>query len=234
MTGKAMTVFIAAMFASQVALTAVSFADGKKGKGKTTVTSTVTSFKAKLAPVPPPTTPVAADLSGECEGQAKYKKKVTTKTPPLPALPSTSTEESFSGEVACPILDMALVSTDVYDMHLARGGVDYAVCSLVIKEIEFEYSKLDPMVPAGAEGEYVVKVSQKTVGTPPVTTLKPKVGGCMVTGTDPVTGLPVSMSGVPAVQLNDTATVFLNAGATPVLTGMFSATSDSDDDDHGD
>ena len=223
MTGKATTVFLAAVFASQVALTAVSSADGKKGKGKTTVTSTVTSFKAKLAPVPPPTTPVAADLNGECEGQAKYKKKVTTKTPPLPALPSTSTEESFTGEVECPILDVALALIDVYDMHLASGGVDYAVCSLVIKEIEFEYSKLDPMVPAGIEAEYAVKVSQKTVGTPPVTTLKQKVGGC--TAVDLITAV------VPAVKLGDTATVFLNAGATPVLTGTFSATSGSDDDD---
>ncbi|MDP2606125.1 MAG: hypothetical protein Q8S00_26585 [Deltaproteobacteria bacterium] len=224
MTGKATTVFLAAMFASQVALTAVSFADGKKGKGKTTVTSTVTSFKAKLAPVPPPTTPVAADLSGECEGQAKYKKKVTTKTPPLPALPSTSTEESFSGEVACPILDMALVSTDVYDMHLARGGVDYAVCSLVIKEIEFEYNSGSPLVPVGIEGEYAVKVSQKSPPTPP--TVKQKLGGC--TAVDLVTAV------VPAVKLGDTATVFLNAGATPVLTGTFSTTSGSDDDDHDD
>ena len=213
MTGKATTVFLAAMFASQVALTAVSFADGKKGTSSTTVSSTVTSFKAKLTP-PVVVGPVAADLIGECEGEAKYKKKVTIKTPLLPALPTTTTEESFSAEVECPILDVLLASTDVYGMHLARGGAEYAVCSLVIKEIEFEYSKLDPMVPAGMEGEYAVNVSQKTAGTPPVTTLKQKVGGC----TDAVGG---TTQLVPAVQVGDTATVFLNGGLTPVLTGTF-------------
>ena len=207
MTGKATTVFLAAVFASQVALTAVSFADGKKGKGKTTVTSTVTSFKAKLAPVPPPTTPVAADLSGECEGEAKYEKKITTKTPPLPALPSTSTEESFTGEVECPILDVLGALTDVYDMHLARGGVDYAVCSLVIKELEFEYQSGNPPLLVGMEGEYAVNVSQKTV-PPSLPTLKQKVGSCTV---------------FPVVQAGDTATVILQGDLTltPLLTGTF-------------
>ena len=70
------------------------------------------------------------------------------------------------------------------------------------------------------EGEYAVKVSQKSPPTPP--TLKQKVGGCQViTGTDPISLLPVFGSGVPAVQDLDTATVFLNGGLTPVLTGTF-------------
>ncbi len=216
MTGKAMTVFIAAMFASQVALTAVSFAKGKKGKGGTsTTTTTVVSLKAKLAPVPPPTTPVAADLSGECEGQAKYKNKTTTKLSP----PSTSTEESFTGEVECPFLVVDDALTAVVEMHLARGGVDYAVCSLVIKEIEFEYNSGSPLVPVGIEGEYAVKVSQKSPPTPP--TMKQKVGGC--TDTLGTTQL------VPAVQKDDTATVFLNGA--PLLTGPFGLSSRSDDDD---
>ena len=208
MTGKATTVFLAAIFASQVALPAVSFAGGKKG----TSSSTVINFKAKLAP--PPATPVAADVSGECEGEAKYKMKTTTITPP-PALPSTSTEETFTGEVECPVLDLAVAPTDVYDMHLLRAGADYAVCSLVIKEIEFEYNKANPMVPAGMEGEYAVNVSQKTV-PPSLPTLKQKIGGC----TD--AGLVNQL--VPAVQLGDTATVFLHPDTlTPLLTGTFVA-----------
>jgi hypothetical protein len=227
MTGKVTTVFLAAMFTSQVALTAVSFADGKKSKSgttvSTTVSSTVTSFKAKLAP-PTVGGPIDVDLNGECEGEAKYKKKVTTKTPPLPALPTTSTEESFSGEVECPILtDLATAQADVYDMHLARGGADYAICTLVIEEIEFEYQSGNPPVLVGIEGEYAVKISQKTVGTPPITTLKQKIGGCTI--------LATGLSGVPVVQDLDTVTVFLNGGLTPVLTGTFGVGSFDDDDD---
>ena len=217
MTGKAPTVLLAAIFASQVALPAASFADGKKGKGGTT-TSTVINLKATLALPPPPPLAPPADVSGVCEGEAKYKNKTTTFTPPLPALPSTTTEVTFAGEVECPVLDLAVAPTDVYDMHLARGSVDYAVCSLVIKEIEFEYNKSNPMVPAGMEGEYAVNVSQKTVGTPPVTTLKQKVGGCTAAA-----GGLVQL--VPAVQKDDTANVFLNGGSTPLLTGVFVAIS---------
>jgi hypothetical protein len=216
MTGKATTVFLAAVFASQVALTAVSFADGKKGKNSNTVT---TNLKAKLAPIPS-TPPVDADLNGECEGEAKYKKKVTTKTTP----PSTSTEESFSGKVECPILtDLTTAQADVYDMHLFHSTDlvnAYAICSLVIKEFEFEYQSGNPPVLVGIEGEYAVKVSQKTVGTPPVTTLKQKVGGCTIVAT--------GLSGVPAVEVNDTADVFLNS--VKVLTGNFGAGSFDDDD----
>jgi hypothetical protein len=210
MTGKATTVFLAVIFASQVALTAVSFADGKKGKGGSTVS---TAFKAKLAP------PLGAP--GECEGEAKYKKKVTTITPLL-GTPTITTVESFTGEVECPILDVVSGSTDVYDMHLARitppatTPADYAVCSLVIKEIEFEYQSGNPPLLVGMEGEYAVKVSQKTVPPSPPT-LKQKVGSCTV---------------FPVVQAGDTATVFLQGYTlSPLLTGTFSATSGDDDDD---
>jgi hypothetical protein len=191
MTGKATTVFLAAMFASQVALTAVSFADGKKGKSS----FTVTNFKAKLAP------PLGAPV--ECEGEAKYTKKVSNP----PALPST--EEAFNGEVECPVSDVGLAQSDVYDMHLFHAADllnPYAVCSLVIKEFEFEYQS-DPLVPAGVEGEYVVSVSQKT-------TLKQKVGRCIITET--------GLAGVPAVQATDTVNVFLHPDTlTPLLTGTF-------------
>jgi hypothetical protein len=200
MTGKATTVFLAVIFASQVALTAVSFADGKKGKGGSTVS---TAFKAKLAP------PLGAP--GECEGEAKYKKKVTTITPLL-GTPTITTVESFTGEVECPILltDLVTAQGDVYDMHLARGGSDYAVCSLVIKEFEFEYES-DPLVPAGVDGEYGVNVGEKSPPTPP--TLTAKVGGCM---------LPDLTPAFPVVAAGDTVNVFLHPDTLiPLLTGIF-------------
>jgi hypothetical protein len=189
MTGKAMTVFLAAMFASQVALTAVSFAKGQSS-------STVTHFKAKLAP------PLGAP--GECEGGAKYTKKVNNIT--------LAAAETFTGEVECPILtDLVTAQDDVYDMHLARGGTDYAVCSLVIKEFEFEYQS-NPLVPAGVDGEYGVNVGEKSPPTPP--TLTTKVGGCTLP--DLVT------PAFPVVAAGDTVNVFLHPDTvTPLLTGIF-------------
>src|SRR3989304_1927414 len=161
MTGKATTVFLAAVFASQVALTAVSFADGKKGKGG----STEINFKAELAP--PPVGPVAADVNGEVGGEAKYSKKTGKK----------GIEEKFTGEVEFPVLDADSAQAAGYDMHLARitppatTPADYAVCSLVTKEIDFEYQSGNPPLLVGMEGEYAVKVSQKTI-PPSLPTLK--------------------------------------------------------------
>ena len=216
MTGKVTTVFIAAIFASQAAMTAVSFADGKKGKGS----STVINLKAELAP--PPAGPVVADVSGVCEGEAKYKNKTTTFTPPLPALPFTTTEVTFAGEVECPITDPVAAQAVMYDMHLANASGDYAICTLVIKEIEFEYqSATPPAVPSlvGMEGEYGVNFSQKTAGTPPVTTQKQKVGSC----TDP-SGAP--LLSFPVVVVNDTATAFAHGDTlTPLLKGPFLSSS---------
>ena len=214
MTGKATTVFLAAMFASQVALTAVSFADGKKGNGGTS-TTTVTSFKAKLTPPPPPTGPVAVDLIGECEGEAGYKKKVTVKT--LPA-PTTTTQESFSGEVECPVTDVGTAQGVEYDMHLANPTTgEYAICTLVIKEFEFKYlSGNPPQTLAEIEGEYAVKVSQKMVSPAITPTVTVKIGGC----TDALGG---TTQLVPAVQKDDTAIVVLHGDLTltPLLTGIF-------------
>jgi len=196
MTFKATTVILAAIFASQVALTAVSFADGKKGKGS----STEISFKADLSP--------ALDVLGD--GEASYKKKTGKK----------GSEEKFKGQVEFPVLDAAAAEVAVFEMHLARGGTEYAVCLLLIKEIEYKYQSGNP-VPVEIEAEYVVDVSQKTPvsGTP---TLKQKVGSCTVGG----------VAGVPAVQDVDTATVFQQGFAGTLLTGTFSANhGDHDDDD---
>jgi len=203
MTGKATTVFLAAMFASQVALTAVSFADGKKDKGS----STKINLRADLAP--PPAAPVAADVSGEVGGEAKYSKKTGKK----------GTEDKFKGEVEFPVLDAASAQAAVYDMLLFHASDlvnPYAVCSLVIKEIEFEYQSGNPPVLVEIEAEYGVGVSQKTV-PPSLPTLKQKVGSCTV---------------FPVVQAGDTATVFLQGDTlSPLLTGTFSADSGDHDDD---
>jgi hypothetical protein len=199
MTFKATTVFLAAMFASQVALTAVSFADGKKGKGS----STEISFKADLIP----------DLEVLGDGKAQYKKKTGKK----------GSEEKFKGKVEFSVLDVATAEDMVFEMHLARGTppADYAVCLLRIKEIEYKYQSGDP-VPVEVEAEYVVDVNQKTPvsGTPK---LSEKVGNCTVGG----------VPGVPAVQDQDTATVFQQGfTSSTLLTGTFSAKSgDHDDDD---
>jgi hypothetical protein len=196
MRGKATAVFLATMFASQVALTAMSFAKGNNS-------STTTNFKAKLAP------PVGSP--SECEGGAKYTKKVNNTT--------LATVESFTGAVECPILltDLVTAQGDVYEMdlfHAADLVNPYAVCTLVIKEFDFEYES-DPLVPAGAEGEYAVSVGQKSPPTPPTVTTK--VGGCTIIAT----GLP----GVPAVvggATGDTANVFLQSNpSTLLLTGKF-------------
>jgi hypothetical protein len=188
--GKTAAIFFAAVFAAQAAPTAVSFA-----RGRSDGPTTSTNLRAKL--VSAPGAPV------ECEGEARYAKKVNS-------LRSTSAE-SFSGKVECPADDPATAQTDVYDMHLARGGVDYAVCTLVIKELDFEY-KSDPLVADGIDADYAVNVGQKSPPTPPLPSAK--VGGCTV----PDSIAPV----VPAVQAGDTATVFLHPDAvTPVLTGTF-------------
>ncbi len=191
MRGKTAALFFAAVFAAQAAPSAVSFAKGPGG-AKTTTT---TGFKAKLRP------PVGS-LS-ECEGKAQYSKKVNTLT--------LASSESFEAEVECPAVDPASAQADVYDLHLANAGVDYAVCTLVIKEIEFQYDS-DPLVSDGLEAEYAVKIGQKSPPTPPVPTAK--VGGCTLP--DLVT--PV----VPAVQAGDTASVFLHPDTTTaLLTGTF-------------
>ena len=201
MTFRATTVFFAAMFASQVALTAVSFADGKKGKDG----STEIRFRADLDPVPLP------DVDNIGDGKAHYKKKTGKK----------GTEEKFKGKVEFPILDIATADDAVFEMHLARLGVDYAVCLLRIKEIEFKYQPGNP-VPVGIEAEYVVDVSQRTPlsGTPKLTE---KVGSC--TALDGTTHL------VPAVQEMDTATVFQQGSPSTLLSGTFLANSDHDDHD---
>ena len=195
MTFRAMTLFLAALFASQVATTAVSFADGKKGKEK----STEVKLEAELMP--------ALEVFGD--GKAHYKKKTGKK----------GSEERFKGKVEFPVLDAATAEGLVFEMHLARGGTDYAVCVLLIKEIEYKYEAENP-VPVAIEAEYVVDVSQRTPlsGSP---TLKQKVGSCLVGG----------VAGVPAVQELDTATVFQQGFASTLLTGQFVAHSGHDDDD---
>ena len=189
MTGQVTAVFLAAMFASQVTLTAASFAKSSGGSGS----FTLTNFNAPLAPAPG--APVV------CEGGAKYSKRVNNLTAAL--------VETFTAGVECPIItDLATAQADVYDMHLAGISGEYAVCSLVIKEFEFEY-KSNPLVPDGVVGEYAVSVGKKSPPTPPTLTLK--VGGCTLPGL--VT--PV----LPVVAAGDTVDVFLYG--TRLLTGKF-------------
>jgi hypothetical protein len=192
MRGRTAALFIAAVFAVQAAPSAVSFAKGgRSGSGPTTATG----FKAKLRP--------AAGSLIDCEGKAQYSKKVNSLT--------LASNETFGAEVECAAADPASAQADIYDLHLARTGADYAVCTLVIKELEFQYDS-DPLVSDGIEAEYAVSVGQKSPPTPPVPTAK--VGGCTLP--DLVT--PV----IPAVQAGDTASVFLHPDTTTaLLTGTF-------------
>lgn len=166
--------------------------------------TTVVGFKAELAPV-------VADGNGE--GEAEYKNKSNTR----------GTVESFSAEVEFEIPDATLGITDLnsapaaqFELHLSRGGSDYAVCSLAIKETEFKY-KADGVE---IEAEYAVSVSQETpVGG--AATLSEKIGSCILNAT--------GTNGVPTVAAGDTATVFSVQPAVPpappsstaVLTGLF-------------
>jgi hypothetical protein len=159
------------------------FADGKgKGGPKSGVAITVVGFKADLSPVV---------LGGNGEGEAEYKNKSST----------LGTSESFNGEAEFLIPDPTLGITDLdtaqtalFEMHLARGGTDYAVCTLAIKEIEFKYKLTSVQI----EAEYGVSVSQQTP-TGGIPSLSQKVGGCLLSG---------GTNGVPTVASGDTATVF--------------------------
>jgi len=181
---------------------ALASGQGGSGKGNGPKISqpvvTVVGFKAQLDSVV---------LDGNGEGEAEYKMKSST----------LGTKESFEGEAEFSIPDPSLGITDLnsaqtaqLEMHLSRGGTDYAVCSLAIKEIEFEYKLTGVQIQA----EYGVSVSQQTLtgGTP---SLSQKVGSCML-GTGP---------GVPTVAAGDIATVFSVVGSpavsTQVLTGTF-------------
>jgi hypothetical protein len=100
-------------------------------------------------------------------------------------------------------------------MHLARGGLEYAVCSLTIKEIEFKYQPGTPPVPVGIEAEYEVSASQKTpVGGVP--TVSQTVGSCV--------------PAVPAVLELDTVTVVQQGIGTTLLTGTFLSSTGEEDD----
>lgn len=187
MTFKATAVLLATLLAAPVIMTQASFADSK-GKSSTTTssaTTTETKLKARLTP--------ALGLIGE--GEAEYKNKVSSK----------GTEEKFSGEVEFPVTDLIAAQANVFEMHLARLGAEYAVCSLVIKEIEFKYQAGNP-VPVAIEAEYEVSASQKTpVGGVP--TVSQKVGNCA--------------PALPAVQALDTVTVVQEGFSLPLLTGTF-------------
>ena len=164
--------------------------------GKSAIT--VSGFKAELQPF---------TLGGNGEGEAEYKLKTTPQ----------GTNESFNTEAEFVIPDPNLGITDLvsapnaqFELHLSTNNTDYAVCTMEIKEIEFDYT------PSGVqnEAEYAASVSQQTLtgGTP---VLSQKVGSCLLGG---------AINGVPKVASGDVAKVFLLTNppaATPLLIGTF-------------
>jgi hypothetical protein len=164
--------------------------------GKSAIT--VSGFKTDLQPF---------TLGGNGEGEAEDKLKTTPQ----------GTNESFNAEAEFVIPDANLGITDLntapsaqFELHLSANNTDYAVCTMDIKEIEFEYK------PTGVqtEAEYAVSVSQQTPtgGTP---TLSQKVGSCLIAG---------GINGVPKVASGDVAKVFLVTNppaGTPLLIGTF-------------
>jgi hypothetical protein len=202
MRNKAKFVLAAALLLPYLSVNPVLAKGGKPNVTKPVVT--VVGFKADLNPVV---------LGGNGEGEAEYKSKSST----------LGTSESFKAEAEFSIPDPTLGITDLdtaqsalFELHLARGGTDYAVCTLAIKEIEFEYKPTGVQI----EAEYGVSVSQETPtgGTP---SLSQKVGSCLLSG---------GTNGVPTVASGDTATVFSVVQTAPlpappvstaVLTGIF-------------
>lgn len=206
MTARAKFIFMAALLLPCLSVSSV-FAGGKGGKGKggkSKPAVTVVEFEAKL-------NPVVADGNGE--GEAEYKSKSSTR----------GTSESFKAEAEFAIPDANLGITDLnstqtaqLELHLSRGGADYAVCALAIKEIEFKYKPTGVQI----EAEFGVSVSQETAaGDTPE--LEEKVGSCVLAAT--------GTNGVPTVAAGDTATVvsLVQSGTPPVpvstqvLTGIF-------------
>jgi hypothetical protein len=105
-------------------------------------------------------------------------------------------------------------------------------CILVIKEIEFEYLA-DGLTLEGFEAAFAAKVKEKVplIGTP---TLSRKVGTCEAVSL--VNNIPTVVNGVPDVAAGDTASIYPLtpiAGATPLLSGVFTS-GDKHDDDHDD
>ncbi len=203
MTKRITCTLAAALMLPYLSVNSVLAKEGKSHVTKSAVT--VVGFQADLNSVLP---------GGNGEGEAEYKSKSSTQ----------GTSESFKAEAEFSIPDASLGITDLnsaqnalFQLHLSHDGVnDYAVCTLAIKEIEFEYRLTSVQI----EAEYGVSVSQQTpAGGAP--TVSQKVGGCTLLGG---TG---SAPGVPTVASGDTATIDLVSGtppaivSTPVLTGIF-------------
>jgi hypothetical protein len=97
-------------------------------------------------------------------------------------------------------------------------------CTLLIKEIEFEYEQGTTL--AGMEAGYAAKVKEKTPVLGAATVSK-KIGTCQITLVD----------GVPDVLAGDIAAIYALAptpGTTPLLSGAFQAGKNKGDDDDDD
>lgn len=220
MKSKVLAALLAGLLAAPVGAT-VSFASGKAKSAS----KSETKLQANLIPA-------LGSSVEDFEGKVKYKKKTGSK----------GSEEEIEAKVESEIPNATLGITDEnsaadfsFLLLILQGSTttEKGRCTLLIKEIEFEYEQ--GVTLTGLDAEYAAKVKEKTPLSG-VATLSKKVGTCQVQTL--VNNVPTAVDGVPDVAVGDTAAIYAltpTPGSTPLLSGVFqSGHSDDDDEDDDD
>jgi len=221
MKSKLLATLLGGLLALPLSAT-VSFASGKAKSGGS---KSETTLQAKLIPL-------VGGSVGDFEGKVKYKKKTGSK----------GSEEEIDAKVESEIPNATLGIADEnsaadfsFLLVILQGSTttEKGRCTLLIKEIDFEYEQ--GVTLTGLEAGYAAKVKEKTPLTG-VATLSKKVGTCQVQTL--VNNVLTAVDGVPDVALGDTAAIYAltpTPGSTPLLSGIFqSGHGDEDDEDDDD